>query len=343
MFNIYYAVSLSQQLEDIAIDPSKFNPSLNNVECVVEANYKHHFENVNKAFPQICWLILVSSLMGSNFISTLFLQHCKKQYKGNPSKVKSALLFIFVLFWLGIIAAILSTSYSRQDRQLTYPLTYLLFIFLVCLRRFLYCLSRKHIKCINCKITSWKFEKDGNVEPAWGFLCTVYPGCFIAVHHVLWVMIGIITEPFWALPVVTTLMMLAFLFYVLSSLYFSFEKWDMWQTINFVLLVAVAISVMLAQFSFLLIGHQFFDESLISSAIQSALVVIISIWLKSSEDVQDKDNDMNNNHQEGEEVLDKVDGRNTPPIDGEKTSLASFNQFQLSSFLIDENRKPEIL
>lgn len=118
-------------------------------------------------------------------------------------------------------------------------------------------------------------------------------------------MIGIITEPFWALPVVTTIVMLAFLFYVLSSLFFSLEKWDKWQRINFALLVAVGMSVMLVQFSFLLIGQQFFDESLISSAIQSALVVIISIWLKSSD--EDINNDENNNN-EVEEAEDNVDG-----------------------------------
>lgn len=199
--------------------------------------------------------------------------------------------------------AIFAAGYSIQG-QVIYPLVYLLFIFLICLRRFLYCLSRGHIERNNGKI-SWKFEKNGNAEPGWGFLCTAYPGCFIAVHHTLWVMIGIITEPFWALPVVTTIVMLAFLFYVLSSLFFSLEKWDMWQRINFALLVAVGMSVMLVQFSFLLIGQQFFDESLISSAIQSALVVIISIWLKSSD--EDINNDENNNN-EVEEAEDNVDG-----------------------------------
>ncbi|XP_078366264.1 uncharacterized protein LOC144650452 [Oculina patagonica] len=112
-------------LEDIAIDPSQFDPSLNNVECVVEAKYKHQFKNINKAFLQVCWLILCSSLIGSNFISTLFLQHCKKQFKSNQGKVKSVLLFIFVLFWLGIIVAIIAASHSMQE-QLIYPLTYLL-------------------------------------------------------------------------------------------------------------------------------------------------------------------------------------------------------------------------
>ena len=262
----------------MVIDPSKFNPSLNRVECVVEASSRHNFRNVEKAFPQICWLILCSSLIGSNLISMLFLQYCKERYQGDheqSAKVKSALLFVFVLFWLGVVEAIVAAVYSTQ-LQVLYPLIYLFFIFLVCLRRFLYCLNGGHIHRHNCTI-SWKFEKGDEAEPAWGFLCTAYPGCFIAVHHTLWVMIGIITEPFWALPILTTIVMLAFLFYVLSSFFFSYAKWDKWQAINFALLVVVGMSIMLVQFSFFLIGQQFFDESLISGAIQSALVVIISI------------------------------------------------------------------
>ena len=229
----------------------------------------------------------------------LFLHYCKERYQGKQSaEAKSALLFVFVLFWLGVVEAIF-VVFSSTQLQVLYPLIYLCFIFLVCLRRFLYCLKAGNIRRYNGRI-SWKFGKNVEAEPAWGFLCTAYPGCFIAVHHTLWVMIGIITDPFWALPVITALVMMAFLFYVLLSLFFSFQTWGRWQTINFALLVAVGVSVMLVQFSFFLIGQQFFDESLISSAIQSALVVILSIWLKSSDE---ENNDENN------EAVDKVDGQ----------------------------------
>ena len=136
-----------------------------------------------------------------------------------------------------------------------------------------------------------------------GSLCTAYPGCFIVVHHTLWVMIGIITDPFWALPVITALVMMAFLFYVLLSLFFSFQTWGRWQTINFALLVAVGVSVMLVQFSFFLIGQQFFDESLISSAIQSALVVISSIWLTY---FKGKNNDSDRSNGDGEDLAGGV-------------------------------------
>ena len=114
--------------------------------------------------------------------------------------------------------------------------------------------------------------------------------------------------------------MLAFLFYVLSSFFFSYAKWDKWQAINFALLVVVGMSIMLVQFSFFLIGQQFFDESLISSAIQSALVVILSIWLKSSDE---------NKNNEDKEAVDKVDGPThsaNPTESSEEGMLNSSNQ-----------------
>ena len=49
-------------------------------------------------------------------------------------------------------------------------------------------------------------------------------------------------------------------------------------------MIAAGISVVMIQLSFLLVGNQFFNESLLSSAIQSALVVIISIWFRSIKD-----------------------------------------------------------
>ena len=283
----------------------------------MEASSEHNFRNVNKAFPQICWLILCSSLIGSNFISALLLGYCKSQ-DNQGGNVKSALLFVFVLFWLGIAVAIVAAFYSIQ-LQILYPLIYLFFIFLVCLRRFLYCLSRRHIERNREGKISWKFKEHGEAEPVRGFLCTVYPGCFIAVHHTLWVMIGILTEPFWALPIITTIVMLAFLFYVLSSLFFSFENWNGWQVINFALLVAVGMSVMLVQFSFFLIGQQLFDESLISSAIQSALIVIISIWLKTSKEKK--------NRKDYKEAADEYDAQNrTKSSDHEEGNPNSSNQ-----------------
>ena len=47
----------------------------------------------------------------------LFLQYCEERYQGDreqSAKVKSSLLFVFVLFWLGVVEAIFAAGYSTQ-------------------------------------------------------------------------------------------------------------------------------------------------------------------------------------------------------------------------------------
>ena len=210
----YNVVFLSQQLEDIAISPSSFNPSLNSVECVADGGYENHLKNINKAFPQICWLILFSSLIGSNLIRMLVLKYCR----GESSRAKSILSLVFVVLLCGTIVAIVAVIYSRQA-QIIYPLTYLLFIlsiFLLCSAYYLFQAGNE-----DNKIACFKFGNNGKLQSKSILLWTTYPGIFIAVHRALWVMIGIITEPYWALPVATSFIMFAFLFYLLSALFFS--------------------------------------------------------------------------------------------------------------------------
>lgn len=273
-------VFLSQQLEDIAISPSSFNPSLNSVECVADGGYENHLKNINKAFPQICWLILFSSLIGSNLIRMLVLKYCR----GESSRAKSILSLVFVVLLCGTIVAIVAVIYS-SEAQIIYPLTYLLFIlsiFLLCSANYLFQAGNEDNR-IN--IVCLKFGNDGELHSESILRWTTYPGIFIAVHHALWVMIGIITEPYWALPVATSFIMFAFLFYVLSALFFSQKKkWDTSMKINFGFMIAAGISVVMVQLSFLLVGNQFFNESLLSSVIQSALVVMITIWFRSIKD-----------------------------------------------------------
>ena len=287
-------VFLSQQLEDIAISPSSFNPSLNSVECVADGGYENHLKNINKAFPQICWLILFSSLIGSNLIRMLVLKYCR----GESNRAKSILSLVFVVLLCGTIVAIVAVIYSRQA-QIIYPLTYLLFILLI----FLLCSAYYLFQAGNedNKIACFKFGNNGKLQSKSILLWTTYPGIFIAVHHALWVMIGIITEPYWALPVATSFIMFAFLFYLLSALFFSqTQEWDTSMKIKFGFMIAACISVVMVQLSFLLVGNQFFDESLLSSAIQSALVVIISIWFRSIKKVNEEVGYAGNNNRNNE-------------------------------------------
>lgn len=209
----------------------------------------------------------------------LVLKYCRSE----RSRAKSILSLVFVVLLFGTIVAIVAVIYSSQA-QIIYPLTYLLFILLIFLLCSAYYLFRAVNEDKKHNIVCLEFRNEGKLHSKSIFLWTTYPGIFIAVHHALWVMIGIITEPYWALPVATSFIMFAFLFYVLSALYFSQkdpEKWDTSAKIKFGFMIAAGISVVMVQLSFLLVGNQFFNESLLSSAIQRALVVMISIWFRS--------------------------------------------------------------
>lgn len=203
------------------------------------------------------------------------------KYCGQRRGAKSILSLVFVAFLCGTVLAIVTVIYSSQA-QIIYPLTYLLIILFSCLFSSVYYLFQARQSTID--IVCLEFRHNGEPQSRSVLLWTAYPGIFVAVHHALWVMIGIITEPYWALPVATSFIMFAFLFYVLSALYFSTEDWNASAKVNFGFMVAAGISVVMIQLSFLLIGNQFFDESLLSSAIQSALVVMISIWFRSIKD-----------------------------------------------------------
>ena len=65
-------------------------------------------------------------------------------------------------------------------------------------------------------------------------------------------------------------------------------------------MIAACISVVMVQLSFLLVGNQFFNESLLSSAIQSALVVIISIWFRSIKKANEEVGYAGNNNRNNE-------------------------------------------
>lgn len=250
------------------MSPSSFDPSLNNAECVVEDSSKDRFQNVKKIFPQMCWVYWLFSLFGGYFITMIFIQLYKEiMNKNNNDKitfVKATLYFLFLVFCLGVISSITAICYSAEGDQVAYPLVYLFSITLTFLRGVL---------CPNIHIDELKETR---------FRYTVDPGCFIVVHYLLWMIIGAITEPFWAIPIVTSCATLTFLFYFLAFFCFSsYRNWKSGRDIeNLIILVLTIFSIICVQFSYFVAGSHFFNEGLVSSIIQSVLIVILSFWFK---------------------------------------------------------------
>ena len=224
---------------------------------------KHRFESVEKIFPQMCWNFLLFSLTGGYFISMICIQ-LFNDYK-DKAVVKATLFFLFIVFCLGVIFAIIAVSYSAEGNQVVYPLTYLFSIALFVLRE-IFCLNLRTDAQVSCK-TPLPY--------------TVDPGCFIVVHYLLWMIIGAITEPFWAIPLVTSCAAVILLFYLSALFYFSTDRqWDATDIVNFTMLVLAVFSTICAQYSFFIVGSHFFHEGLVSTIIPSLLTIILSVWLR---------------------------------------------------------------
>ena len=222
---------------------------------------KHRFESVEKIFPQLCWIFLLFSLTGGYFISMICIQ-LFNDYK-DRTVVKATLFFLFVVFCLGVIFAIIAVSDRAEGNQVVYPLTYLFSIALIVLLE-IFCLRTD--AQASCK----------NPLPY-----TVDPGCFIVVHYLLWMIIGAITEPVWAIPLVTSCAAVIVLLYLSALFCFSTDRrWDSRDIVNFTMLVLAVFSTICVQYSFSVVGSHFFHEGLVSSIIPSLLTIILSVWLR---------------------------------------------------------------
>jgi len=82
----------------------------------------------------------------------------------------------------------------------------------------------------------------------------VFPCLFVVrIHNALWVITGITTEPFWAIPVVAV----ALLIYHLLLYCVSIESFDKLAVVNLVILVSAVYSIIAVLVSFFWTGSHF--------------------------------------------------------------------------------------
>ena len=77
---------------------------------------QNRFESVEKIFPQMCWIFLLFSLTGGYFRSMFCIQ-LFNDYK-DKTVVKATLFFLFIVFCLGVIFAIIAVSYTQKETKL---------------------------------------------------------------------------------------------------------------------------------------------------------------------------------------------------------------------------------
>ena len=214
---------------------------------------------------------------------TFCRDNCAKREREDV--VKAILIFIFFLFLVGLTVVLLALGFSAKRSEVIYPALYLLSVIVLCIVGFIHCkyyfglsLNPRKIKDCGNPFTDCNIGLDNAYRP---LLCLVLPCMFIAIHNVLWIMLGITTEPFWALPVVTSLVAVAFLIYLLILYCVSSERdWDKVDKFHTVVFVGAVLSIVSVLFSFFLSGSHFFDNSLMSSTIPGILIVILSVWWK---------------------------------------------------------------
>ena len=204
------------------MNPDISDPRLNTAECLTAGHGKAPggtFSGVKKCIlHHACWFILGISLVSSTIASQWLILKMKDWHKGRIAG--TVLMSIFVLIaGLALICHVLHVS-SGND---TYAWVILASLIFILFRRVVYCcVIRKGEENFRRDLTSGHDEiTSTNI-----FSCTtLYPAVFIVCHHLLWIMLGVITEPFWAFTIlVAAVSVFGVFFFLVEELYLVWEN-----------------------------------------------------------------------------------------------------------------------
>ena len=183
---------------------------------------------------------------------------------------------VVLLLWLftcaSLVATVTAFLYDRRESVAeddACPIVYLVItcVFFIC--SCFYCRRR----CCGCyELVSW-------------YYIIVLPSIFIIIHHLLWVFFGMITEPFWALPLLLAISSASFTLYQFACLHRKVHSevtrckdfLTKYETCFFSLSF---LTLCLVLFNITLVGQAFFSENAIAVIVQSLLTFVITLWLK---------------------------------------------------------------
>ena len=301
------------QLQDIAISPNNPDPSLNTVECVTTGHGKAPpFPDWKNLLHEVCWYILFISLLFSQVASQWLIVQLREwkikmdsseveaEKRKNDSQVAAVMLLSIVVFITGLSSIFFawSRSTSKQDY---YVWAFFISAMLVLARRAVWCFWRIY-KNDNIDLYKLSLTKGHESDPSGNVISffTLYPAIFMACHHLLWIMLGVITEPFWGISVLVAVIsvsaILVFFFYDFYEYYLSHEcidrecercsarrdwrreYWFPFFMSLFLVLGSCAASVLLI-IVLLVVAQSFLSESLVSTLVQNGLVFFSTLWL----------------------------------------------------------------
>lgn len=272
-------------LQDIAVIPLVSDPRLNTVECVIPGHGKApQFSGVKQLLHGVCWSFLAISLAMSTFSSQWIILKLKSwDGKKNCQSKIAAVMLLSLLLSVGGLGISLTNICLEHDN--IYICVFFGSIWFVLLRRMVWCLYLRR----------WKWFSIGNLTEGHGKMPTenpfsgvvLYPAVFIAYHHLLWILLGIITEPHWGFTVLVAVVALYIMFffsfselYCVSSENSSSEKGQksFICVMSFCLIIAILSAFVLFTLVLLVVAQVFLSKSLILALIQNILTCVVTVW-----------------------------------------------------------------
>ena len=265
--------------------PSMPDPRQNTIECVIAGHGKaSHLPGLKKLLHGVCWSFLFISLVMGQFVSKHILVKLQSWDKDKIAGVMVLSLFIFFV-GIGLNIYALKKSTVKQD---LYVLVFSLFVLFVFFRRCIYC---TFIHCRNhtyrelhfCSLTS---GHDNDTSENFYSCVFLYPAVFMACHHVLWILLGVATEPLWGFTI----------FVVIASFFsvFYFLVWDIHKPspspppasrcekyflfwMSLILILGGFLAFVLLLLVLLVVAQAFFGKDFISTIVQNGLVAIVTL------------------------------------------------------------------
>ena len=303
-------------MQDIAISPNIPDPSLNTVECVTVGHRKAPpFPDWKNLLHGVCWCTLCISLVFSQVASQWLIVQLREwktkinsirveaEKRKNDSQVAAVMLLSLVVFVSGL--SLICYAWDRTCTSQKYTWVFFICVMVVFARRVIWCLWRiydsDNINCNNlCCLSLTKGHENDPSTNAISFF-TLYPAIFMACHHLLWILLGVITEPFWGVSVLVAVIsvfaVLVFLFDDFYEYYLSHEcscrpwcercsarrdwrreYWFPFFMSSFLVLGSCAAFVLL-MIVLLVVAQSFLSESLVSTLVQNGLVFFSTLWL----------------------------------------------------------------
>lgn len=211
------------------------------------------------------------------------------------SKIVAVMVLSIIVFCGGIGLNIYALTLSSCQQDL-YSRLFLLFVVAVLIRRFFWCIcvhtniqTCRNIDCKKIKsLMSLTEGHEENTSKNFVSCFVLYPAIFMACHHLLWILLGVVTEPFWGITILGTVFSISFcIYFLVYHLHLAFcdpENDCFMYTLITILILGGFIAVILFLLVLLTVAQVFLSESLISAVIQNVLVFVATIWFKSLRD-----------------------------------------------------------